>query len=425
MMHRIISVAALPPMMALPVRAADSPHGMVAADGTTDVALLSQAWNAFCDELKKTGQIPIAATLPGNEQDRVAGYLQLFRNLSLAFDFHYEFNDPLFPEFMRYFGPTRKQGGDNSDAVYVGATISGDYDYRISGYRGTARYMSIVLVDEGDTPWGGKASRPLFGHEIETDENGRFELIISRKRHAGNWMKSGQNTFRVTIRQYFADWENERPMRAFIERISGPKVRAPALSQKKLADGLVESVRWLQQSVVYWPEMLERWRPYRNLFKSYWALEENKIDATPGGDPLVCYWELAPEDALIIRVRPPRCPYWCVEFGNCWWETVDYRYRLANTNMHYAQMEDNGDLIVVVSHVDPGVPNWLDCSGFSCGYVTYRWMLSEEQPVPKVEQVEIEKLPDFLPKDVKRISPDQRAEQIRTRRRGMLARFGN
>ncbi len=92
--------------------------------------------------------------------------------------------------------------------------------------------------------------------------------------------------------------------------------------------------------------------------------------------------------------------------------------------MHYAAMEEDGELIVVVSHVDPGVPNWLDCSGFSRGYITYRWMLSEDQPIPRVDQVKISDLFGDLPKQVKRIDHTERERQIGQRRRGVFARFG-
>ena len=100
---------------------------------------LAQAWERFCDELKKAGQIPLNATLPGNDLDRAAGFQQLARNISLALQFNYEFTNPRLPEFARYFDPTRKQGGDNGDCVYVGAQINGSDTYRISGDRGTAR----------------------------------------------------------------------------------------------------------------------------------------------------------------------------------------------------------------------------------------------------------------------------------------------
>lgn len=393
-------------------------------DQLLEVETLRAAWREFCNTLESLGDLPGENTLASNAQDRAAGYLQLFRNLSLAFDFQYEYNNPLFPEFFRYFGPTRKQGGDNSDCNYVGAAISGDYRYRIAGNRGTSRYFSIVLVEEGDTPWGGRVVATSFGDDIETDESGHFELIISQDEQEGNWLKSTDKTFRVTIRQYFADWERERPMRALIERISVPDLDPPTVSDQRLADGLIKTVQWLCESVGYWPMMLQKWENSRNTFKSYWQLEDNAIDATPGGDPLVCYWALEEHESLIVRVRPPQCHYWNVEFGNCWWETTDYRYRLANTNMHYAELEEDGELIVVIAHRDPGVPNWLDCSGFSRGYVTFRWMLSEEHPVPQASQISLQELFANLPKRVRRINVEARKEQLRIRRRGILARFG-
>ncbi|CAB1369406.1 DUF1214 domain-containing protein [Denitratisoma oestradiolicum] len=389
-----------------------------------DIEKLTAAWDAFCDDLKAAGRIPLRPDIPDHPLDRAAGFQQLMRNISLAWQFHYEYRDPLFPELARYFDPTRKQGGDNSDCVYVGAQINGTDTYRIRGDRGSARYFSVVAVETGATPWGGRVANVLFGHQIETAPDGSFELWIGPEPRPGNWLPTTPDTFRITFRQYFADWETERPMRAQIDRVS-TQLPAPLLSPAALARGLTDSIRWLRDSIEYWPEMLARWKPYRNQFLSYWQLEKNRIDATPGGDPLVCYWELPPDQALIIRVMPPEeCVYWGVEFGNTWWETMDYRYRLSNTNMHYAVREDDGELIVVVSHEDPGVPNWLDCSGFAAGYVTFRWMLSEQQPIPQVTQIPLDELHQRLPPGVKHISPAERIEQLAIRRRGVTRRFG-
>ncbi|HQR04903.1 MAG: DUF1214 domain-containing protein [Proteobacteria bacterium] len=394
-----------------------------------DLENLTAAWDAFCDALKAAGRIPLRPDIPDTPRDRAAGFQQLIRNLSLAWQFQYEYHDPLFPELARYFDPTRKQGGDNSDCVYVGAQINGTDTYRVRGNRGSARYFSVVAVETGLTPWGGRVAHALFGHQIETGADGDFDLWIGPEPppagETRNWLQTTPDTFRITFRQYFADWETERPMRAQIDRLTLPAPAAPTLSPANLARGLTDSVRWLQDSVEYWPEMLARWKPHRNRFLSYWQLEKNRIDATPGGDPMVCYWELPPDQALVIRVVPPeQCVYWGVEFGNTWWETVDYRYRLSNTNMHYAARESSGELIVVVAHEDPGVPNWLDCAGFSAGYVTFRWMLSEQQPVPQATQLPLAALFTHLPPDVKRISATERSEQLAARRRGVNRRFG-
>ena len=127
---------------------------------------------------------------------------------------------------------------------------------------------------------------------------------------------------------------------------------------------------------------------------------------------------------LIVRVvPPPSAPYWAVEFGNYWWETMDYRFRLANTNCHYATLEANGELIIVVSHDDPGVPNWLDPSGHSEGYITVRWMLAQTCPIPQCQQIKRADLWSVLPPDIARITPEARVRQIAARRRGVARRF--
>jgi hypothetical protein len=102
---------------------------------------------------------------------------------------------------------------------------------------------------------------------------------------------------------------------------------------------------------------------------------------------------------------------------------MDYRYRLASTNCHHAVLEDDGELIVVVSHDDPGLPNWLDPSGHTEGYVTYRWMLAEDCPVPHCRQVPRAALLQHLPAVVQRITPPARRAQLDARRRGAQKRF--
>jgi hypothetical protein len=170
--------------------------------------------------------------------------------------------------------------------------------------------------------------------------------------------------------------------------------------------------------------MIEKWKAQPNRFLSYRQLDPNPMDATPGGEPLISYWQLPKDEALIVRVRPPKARYWAVEFGSYWWETMDYLNRLCNTNCHYAQLEDDGELIVVVAHDDPGVPNWLDPSGFSEGYITFRWMLADTIPVPQCTQVKAAELAKHLPAGSKRIDAKGRAEQLQGRRTGILRRFG-
>ncbi len=392
---------------------------------TNEEQLLRRAWIDFCEELKQAADVPFGATVPPHIADRSAGVETLARNISLALNFQHDYADPRFPELIHYFDPVRKQGGDNTDAVYVGATINGTDTYRISGDRGTARFFAVTAVEKGQTPWGGKVAHILFDHELEVAADGSFELLISPEPQSGNWLRTSPDTFRITFRQFFADWENERPMKARIDRLTGDMSPPAPPTPQILAERLPAAARWVKESIEFWVYMINMWKAIPNTFRSYKQLADQAIDATPGGEPMIAYWMLPPDEALIVRVRPPRCPYWAVEFGNFWWTSMDYRYRLSNTNCHYAELEDDGELIVVISHDDPGVPNWLDPSGYAEGYVCYRWMRADDCPVPQATQVKRAELFSHLPGKVRRITAERRREQLAGRRRGVINRFGN
>lgn len=387
--------------------------------------LLRKGWIDFCDELKRGVDIPFGPSVPPHVQDRTAGYEALVRNISLALNFQHDYADPRYPELIHYFDPVRKQGGDNTDAVYVGATINGTDTYRISGDRGSARFFSVTAVERGQTPWGGKVAQSLFAHDLKVSADGSFELICSPIPHPGNWLRTTPDTFRVTFRQFFADWENERPMKARIDRLTGDMSPPAPPMPDTLVRQLLASARWVNESIEFWVYMINMWKAIPNTFRSYKQLADRDIDATPGGEPMIAYWSLPPDEAAIIRVRPPCCQYWAVEFGNFWWTSMDYRYRMSNTNCHYAEIEDDGELIVVIAHQDPGLPNWLDTCGYAEGYICYRWMLSDSAPAPQVTQLKAAQLLDHLPSNVKRIDAERRRAQLAARRRGVINRFGN
>ena len=109
-------------------------------------------------------------------------------------------------------------------------------------------------------------------------------------------------SWRVTIRQFFGIGKEE-PMNATIDL-------RPKPSQKSDPIGgdfrFIESAKWLTESIEYWIKMIDRWQEQPNKFFSYHELDKNQIDATPGGEPLICYWSVPDGEALIISVYPPK-----------------------------------------------------------------------------------------------------------------------
>lgn len=385
-------------------------------------AKLQSSWHDFCDQLKAAGDLVFRDTSPARDIDRAKGFRLLARNIALGLQFHLENADPDFPELLHYFDPLRKQGGDNTDALYVGAPINGSHTYRISGHRGNARYFAVTVLEDGDTPWGGRVIGSLINEELQVEEDGTFELLVGPDEQPGNFIKTTPGTWRITFRQFFADWENEEPMRARIDCLSDV-THNPVLTPERVCEGLADTAAWVRESTYFWADMLDNWKSRPNDFVSYRQLDSSDIDATPGGEPLICFWQVPEDEALIVRVRPPQAAYWAVEFGNYWWETMDYRYRLCSTNCHHAQLEDSGELLLVVSHSDPGVPNWLDPSGHGEGYIALRWMNADAYPRPECEQVPVDQLQAALGDGVKTITAAERRQQLTGRRLGALKRF--
>ncbi|MFT4615193.1 MAG: hypothetical protein ACI9NT_002345 [Bacteroidia bacterium] len=126
----------------------------------------------------------------------------------------------------------------------------------------------------------------------------------------------------------------------------------------------------------------------------------------------------------MVRVKAPRADYWAVEFGNYLCAAMDYRYRLCSTNCHHAVREEDGELLLVVSHDAPGLPNWLDPSGHNAGYITVHRIGADGCPTPSCEQMLAADLADYLAADVKTMDKDGRRRELAALRLGVMRRFG-
>jgi hypothetical protein len=71
---------------------------------------------------------------------------------------------------------------------------------------------------------------------------------------------------------------------------------------------------------------------------------------------------------------PPTCEYWMIALHNHWMETLDYVHHQATLNSHSAKLESDGSARFVISHRDPGVPNWLDTAGHRRGTMGVRFV---------------------------------------------------
>ena len=118
----------------------------------------------------------------------------------------------------------------------------------------------------------------------------------------------------------------------------------------------------------------------RNTFTA--AVRRDAMGAAAENRPVIGRWELAPDEALILEVEPPRGVYWSYSLGNPWWETIDYGRHQSSLNGHQAVVDADGKVRVVRRERDPGVANWLDTAGFSNGMMILRCVRTETAPSP-------------------------------------------
>ena len=374
---------------------------------------LRTAWEAFCDRLKDAGQVVFDRVGVDTALDQATGVQYISRYIAKALNEKLEFADPLYPQFRPQQSPTSKSFGDNPDCTYLMAVVDGDHTYRIVGNRGGVTWVSFFMREGG----------VLSNSQLQTEWDGSFVITLSQRPAAGNWLKLAPGRNHLTVRQFFGHWDTEEPMRIAIERV-GLDAPPPPLTPEKVIAGLSDAAEWLIQDAANWPKWTEYYAGYPNQWVTGvppWLGQGVGVVQLAGAVNF-CYWQVRPDEALIISVRPPRCTYWNVQLHNYWMNSVDYRYRLSSVNKKQAALDD-GAAYVVVSHVDPEVPNWLDTGGHTSGLLVQLLVEAETTPLPASRLVKLSELATVLPPDIQRITPEGRRDQLRRRKIGVDRRF--
>ena len=214
-------------------------------------------------------------------------------------------------------------------------------------------------------------------------------------------------------------------MRLSIERV-GQDGPPPPPTPEDVSRRLSATASWLREDSTRWSRFVSYYRKWPNEFL------QRMPDFLGGGDAYqgrlqrlfsFCHWQVEPDEALVITVTPPRCLWWNFEMNNEWMNTVDFRYRLSTLNSEQAVLNEDGSLVVVPSHQDPGISNWLDGAGYTSGEINHRWLESDANPLPHAQLVKVADLAQVLPPGTPRIDEHGRREQIRLRKAGTDRRF--
>ena len=361
---------------------------MAEANDARERLMAGRSWDEFCDTLKAAGQVILAEGSPESGLDRAEGFRYLSRLTRASLEKFVEYNDPLAPVLHRPVHETAKIGADNPDNYYQSATISGEYEYRIRGQRGTIHYLDFGTQSDGVAGSGDSSQAGHLDHtDLEMDADGHFEILLSCEEKPGNWLRMSPDTAMLIVRQTFLDREKETPADLVIERIGGNGKPSP-LTPEFLDAGLGQSAGL----VLACSNLFSGWaQGFKTNHNNELPKFDDSVSMGAGGDPNICYyhsyWELGPEEALVIESEVPECESWNFQLDNHWMESLDYRYHTIHVNKHTAVYEKDGSVRIVVAHEDPGVPNWIDTVGHARGTMCFRWIRAGEHPQPRTRVV--------------------------------------
>lgn len=364
--------------------------------GTTNNAeqmvMSGQVWEQFCDTVKSAGQIILREKSPANPFDRAEGFRYLSRLVRGAVESFMEDVSPLYPRLAK-LPHMVKIGADNPDNYYQSASISGKYDYRIRGTRGTIHYISIGAYSgnygQGTTA-GGRAGC-LEDHQLEVNPDGTLEITLSCNEHPGNWIRMEPDTGLLIVRQSFLDRENEELAELQIECLNAEGPPSP-LTSEDVIHGLGMASLWVVGCATRFTDWAEGFAQRPNELHPL----DDAVSTAAHADPNIYffhgYWTIASDEALIIETTPPECDYWNFQLNNYWMESLDYRYHQITVNKHTAKYEPDGSVRMVVAHRNPGIPNWMDTAGHSHGTMGLRWVRADHFPAPKTRVVQLSEL---------------------------------
>jgi hypothetical protein len=354
-----------------------------------------RAWDEFCDQLKLAGASLVFPGAPRDPFQQAEGVRYLTRLTRAGLEAFVEYNDPGFPVLRHMVHETVKMGADNPDNVYLNAQISGKYEYRITGRRNTIDYIGFFTRNGNYGSTGGLAPcGKLENNQLSCEPDGSFEIILSKIPKGKNWLKIEDETSLVIVRQTFLDRSSEIPAEVSIANLDGRKAPDP-VSPAQIDDGLKTASMFVAGASLLFARWAKGFQKHTNRLPQF----DPGISNAAGGDESIIYyhshWKLAPDEALIIEVKPPDCDTWNFQLNNYWMESLDYRYFNICLNKAGARYEKDDSLMVVVSHTDPGHPNWIETCGHNEGTMCWRWYRLKEGAKPVEPSCRVLKLKDF------------------------------
>jgi hypothetical protein len=377
------------------------------------------SWNDQIEELRGLGdQLATASDNAGSDAARQEMYRYVLGAISNGY-LNYVNMDTSRPTWAPLWNFAYNYGGANPDYVYMMTFVDPKGVYRISGYRGTSKFVEIA---QQTTDFTSRATgeRPVRAtHQLDDlhkDKDGYFSVILSAQRptgYAGDWWQLDAGTRGLLMRKASYDWRNEIDPRIAIDRMDD----APPMSPAEIAERFAHLKDWVTTRIMSESDLARYYREHHGIN----VIKKSEVMAATNPVSAQIYldgaYQFTDDEALVLDVSVPSpCRYWQILVTDNKFTTVDWVNHQSSLNGFQARIDSDGHFRAVIAARDPGVPNWLDTAGNAWGIMQMRWNHCSAAPEPTVMKVPIAEVRQHLPPDTPVVTPTQRREQLRERR---------
>ncbi len=296
------------------------------------------------------------------------------------------------PRFVEIVGPYKKWGGDNADAFYCYAPIDPVRTYHVTVHPGDAVYLSLTVYGGPDD---GRYSERIVGAVNSRDAarhaDGSIAIVLSPERPDDPdvaWVRLEPDAVAAITRDYLEDPVHGRRAEWQIEADDPPD--AFRQDDADLACRLRAMTTWLREQAGIVP--IPAGTP--NVIDPPYPVPTTTFGWAAGDAAYAMgAYELAEDQALVIRGRSPECVFWNMCLWNPLLHTYNYDYERVTINGAQVDYETDGSWTIVVAAGRPHHPNWVSTAGHTSGRIWFRWFLPDRTPdQPEVEVVPVSML---------------------------------
>lgn len=373
------------------------------------------------DGAANLGDRLISGDFPGASEDRAEGFVHLTGQLNCWLSWSVLHDDARRPRFQRQNDLVTPWGGPNADNVYRHARISSDRRYRITGRMHSCQEF-MLAIRAGfmhEERWG--TLREISATELGIAEDDEFSFTLGNSPDDDVNLPDG--AVMASIREYYYDWRPLEPATFTItcldDDVDPPRRR---ITEVDVADNLRRGLVGAEHSVENWNRYMSehRAKAVDNTFDEVKSIDKGLAAARYR----FCFWNLQPDEALIVTATVPEARYWSFQLYNmAWFELVEPNERQTSLNMRQTLIDADGLIRLVVAHRDPGVANWLDAGGRDVGLLTARWFWFTSNPEISTDVLPVDDVASALAETSAVVTPDERLAAMRSRRDHLAWRF--